>query len=195
MPRPLLGLLTLFPAALAAVAPLLLATALLTAHAAERKPTAAEALIELVNLDRTRQGLPRIALSPSLTLVAEAHVRDLERRRPSGRCNPHSWSATGNWSACCYTGDHAQAQCMWNKPREITAGRYPGLGFEILAWHSRHMTPAIALNQWRRSSLHHDLIVNQGTWTHTRWQAVGAAVSKHYAVVWFGREPDDTDVR
>lgn len=80
---------------------------------------------------------------------------------------------------------------MWNKPREITAGRYPGFGFEILAWHSRHMTPAIALNQWQRSSLHNDLIVNQGTWTNTRWQAVGAAVSKHYAVVWFGREPDN----
>ncbi len=175
----------------AKLATLLLGAMLTVGHTKEIKPTAAEALVELVNLHRTRQGLPRIVISSSLTSVAEAHVMDLERRRPSGRCNPHSWSPAGNWSACCYTRDHAQAQCMWNKPREITAGRYPGFGFEILAWHSRHMTPAIALNQWRHSSLHHDLIVNQGTWTNTRWQAVGAAVSKHYAVVWFGREPDN----
>ena len=46
-------------------------------------------------------------------------------------CNLHSWSDKGPWSACCYTPDHAQAQCMWDKPSELT--NYPGNGYEISA--------------------------------------------------------------
>ena len=49
-------------------------------------------------------------------------LADLERHPPSGQCNTHSWSANARWSACCYTRDHAQARCMWDKPREISRG-------------------------------------------------------------------------
>jgi hypothetical protein len=76
---------------------------------------------------------------------------------------------------------------MWDKPREITD--YPGHGFEIAAFASPEMTAAGAVEQWKGSSAHHALILNQDQWSD-RWGALGAAVSEHYAVLWFGNEPD-----
>jgi len=80
---------------------------------------------------RKQNGLPAIPFSKALTFVAKSHVEDLaiteSKRDPS--CNMHSWGEDPRWSACCYTNDHAQASCMWNKPKEMTS--YPGAGYEI----------------------------------------------------------------
>ena len=85
-------------------------------------------LYRLIMEYRSEKGLPVIALSKSLTKVAQIHVKDLnENYSGSTSCNMHSWSNKGNWTACCYTSDHAQAECMWNKPRELTAYRGNGL--------------------------------------------------------------------
>lgn len=146
---------------------------------------------ELINQYRTDRGLEEIPISPSLTLVAQRHVEDLERNHPdTGKCNLHSWSAEGSWTACCYTDDHAKAQCMWDKPRELTD--YVGDGYEISANYSGQMTAGTALEQWRGSPGHNNVILNQDIWADNEWRAVGGALSKHYAVVWFGEaiEPD-----
>lgn len=175
------------------------AAALLTACAGAAAQgaaaSAAEELLARLNAYRVQQGLMAVPKSPSLTQVAEAHVADLERNPPTPHCNGHSWSPSRRWKACCYTDDHAKAQCMWNKPQEITGGVYSGRGFEIWAQRSGEMTLDFALEGWKSSHAHHQVIINQGPWMAVQWQAVGAAVSQHYAVVWFGMDADPATAR
>ena len=161
------------------------------AHAQDSAPvTPAERLAALINEERAQKGLVPVPVSRSLSAVAEAHVRDLQAHPPSGACNMHSWSASGSWTPCCYTADHAQARCMWVKPAEITGGAYRGDGFEISASRTPRMTPAQALESWRGSSAHYAVIMNQGMWARFTWRAIGVGVSENYAVVWFGTEVD-----
>ena len=87
-------------------------------------------LYSLIMEYRASIGLSKIPLSKSLTTVAQAHCYDLVTNKPDlGNCNAHSWSANGKWSSCCYTPDHKQSNCMWNKPKELT--NYSDIGFEI----------------------------------------------------------------
>jgi hypothetical protein len=137
---------------------------------------------------RGSRGLPSIPLSPNLSYVAKTHVRDLQAHPPAGKCNFHSWSGDGPWTACCYTDDHARAKCMWNKPRELT--KYPGNGFEIASWSSASNSPEEALSGWKGSPLHNAVIVNSGMWARVKWKAVGVGIYGSYAVVWFGEESD-----
>lgn len=142
---------------------------------------------------RKEKGLPVIPLSPSLTFVAKSHVEDLANHSPDrGRkCNMHSWSNQGSWTACCYTSNHAQAKCMWDKPRELTS--YSGNGYEIShgsPGHPEHVVTAeSALNGWKNSSGHNNVIINKGIWT-SQWKAIGIGIYKNYAVVWFGKKID-----
>lgn len=141
---------------------------------------------DVINYYREDNGLARIPRSAEMTTVAEAHVRDLEEHDPvTARCNLHSWSAEGSWSACCYTGDHAAATCMWSKPHELTS--YDGLGYEIAS--AGAVDPNDALDLWRGSEPHNAVILNQGIWEGRAWNALGAAISAQYAVAWFGEEP------
>lgn len=159
-------------------------------EAADAPPDPTEQLTDLIFDYRAQNGLPAIPVSPSLSTVAALHVADLERNPPKGRCNAHSWSANPRWTACCYTRDHAQARCMWDKPREITRGAYIGHGFEIVCWNADGMTAEIAMDCWRRSAMHHSVILNRDSWRDTRWQALGIRMSQHYAVLWLGMEPE-----
>jgi uncharacterized protein YkwD len=147
-------------------------------------------LIALVNAYRVEQGLAAIPASPSLCAVGQAHVVDLHEQQPheKANCNLHSWSDAGSWSGCCYTSDHAKAECMWNKPRELTA--YPGDGYENAATGSGPLTPAAALALWKGSKAHNDVILNRGIWAERPWRALGAGVHEGYAVLWFGRDDD-----
>ncbi|NBC29739.1 MAG: CAP domain-containing protein [Spirochaetes bacterium] len=158
--------------------------------AATGSPTAEEErLYELIMAYRTKLGLPAIPLSPSLTTVAQVHVRDLEAHfTGGGTCNLHSWSDNGDWTPCCYTSDHARAECMWNKPRELTD--YPGSGYEISYTHSAQADAAGALRSWQGSSGHNSVIVNAGVWESHPWGAIGVGIYGRYAVVWFGEERD-----
>ena len=146
----------------------------------------AAALASLINDYRERIGLPRVPISPALTKVAQAHVRDLNVNRPvTDRCNMHSWSKRGRWSACCYDGSRS-ARCMWTKPKEIAG--YPGHGYEIAA-RSSGITPAHALELWQQSPAHHHVMINKAQWTKP-WRAMGVAIEGDYAVAWFGELAD-----
>lgn len=146
-------------------------------------------LYALIMKYRKENGLPEIPLSAALTYVAQTHVKDLADNNPdTGRCNAHSWSANGDWTPCCYTPDHAQAKCMWNKPRELTD--YKGNGYEIAYWNSDKAKAAEALASWKSSSAHHAVILNRDIWDD-RWNAIGIGVYQQYAVVWFGKELDN----
>jgi hypothetical protein len=160
------------------------------AGSAERPGTEADRLIDLIFDDRAQNGMTAIPISPSLVRVSRAHTADLERHTPKGRCNLHSWSDSGTWSPCCYTDDHRQARCMWDKPREISHGEYAGDGFEIVCFNSEGMTADAAMQCWRASARHHHLLLNRGVWRDTTWRAMGVAVSAHYAVLWLGQDTE-----
>jgi hypothetical protein len=135
---------------------------------------------------RASAGLPSIPRCRGLDIVAETHVADLQDGNPSGACNMHSWQRSPKWSGCCYTGDHAQASCMWNKPRELSG--YRGNGYEIAhgAW-GANVTPRGAVQGWLGSPGHRDVMLNAGQWGEP-WGAIGVGISGNYAVAWFGRE-------
>ena len=122
--------------------------------------------------------------------MAQTHVIDLAEEGPHtvGNCNLHSWSDAGTWSPCCYTPDHAEAQCMWDKPKEITV--YPGNGYENSAGGGNNITPAGAVDLWKNSAAHNDVMLNQGIWANYQWGAIGAGLKDGYANVWFGVEAD-----
>lgn len=133
--------------------------------------------------------LPVIPISASLTFVAQSHVWDLNTNKPDkGNCNLHSWSNKGKWKACCYTSDHKQAQCMWNKPSELSS--YPGYGYEISTWSSGQVTAASAIESWKSSPGHNGVMANIGMWKSMQWKSIGIGLIDHYAVVWFGTDAD-----
>ncbi|WP_026999245.1 CAP domain-containing protein [Eisenibacter elegans] len=147
-------------------------------------------LYRLVMEYRKSKGLPAIPLSKSMTFVAQTHAHDLAENPPNSAagCNMHSWSDKGNWKPCCYTDDHAQAACMWEKPRELT--KYPGYGFEVSYWSGGKANAAGALAAWKGSSGHNQVIINEGIWAKYNWQAIGIGIVGQYAVMWFGKEED-----
>ena len=154
--------------------------------------------MELYNLImgyRKERNLPTIPISVKLTLVAQAHTRDLNDHfnlQFSEVCNLHSWSSKGPWSYCCYTNDHRQKKCMWNKPKEIAG--YLASGYEIVSYKSSGSTAKHSFIGWKLSEGHNPLLINEGEWAKLKWRAIGISINRYYSSVWFG-ERGDTDHR
>ncbi|SRR5690554_1464912 len=141
---------------------------------------------------RKSKGLKPIPLSARLSEVAQLHALDLVENydfAPDNRCNPHSWSDKGKWSPCCYTNDHKQAQCMWDKPHEING--YASPGYEIAYYSSKGATAEEGLAGWKLSPSHNPLIINSGMWKKVEWKAIGIGIYREYGIVWFGETADD----
>jgi hypothetical protein len=150
-------------------------------------------LYDLIMSYRKSKHLAPIPFSSKLTRVAQAHVHDLEKNfeyQPSNECNPHSWSAKGDWTPCCYTADHKQAKCMWQKPKEISD--YPGNGYEIAYYSSAGANADEGLDGWQKSPGHNPLLINSGMWSKVKWKAIGVGMYGQYGVVWFGEEEDES---
>ena len=149
-------------------------------------------LYDLIMAYRRSKKLPVIPLSAKLTMVAQAHTRDLTSNfvddTPEG-CNTHSWSDKGSWTPCCYTPDHKQAACMWNKPREIAG--YQSNGFEIAYWSSAGANAVEALDGWKSSPGHHAVIINDDIWKSVQWKAEGISVYAINCMVLCGKLADD----
>ncbi|MTI21156.1 CAP domain-containing protein [Fulvivirga sp. RKSG066] len=149
-------------------------------------------LYELINDYRKQKRLTAIPYSAKLSLVAQMHAKDLADNYdfdPNNKCNPHSWSKKGKWSSCCYTNDHKEAQCMWDKPKEIAGYQSPG--YEIAYYSSAGASASEGLDGWKRSPSHNPLLINTDMWKKVKWQGVGVGIYKEYAVVWFGQLNDD----
>jgi uncharacterized protein YkwD len=145
---------------------------------------------------RKSKKLPPIPFSAKLSKVAQAHVRDLEENYEfdsESECNPHSWSDKGAWTSCCYTADHKQKECMWNKPKEIAG--YTGNGYEIAYFSSAGANATEGLDGWKKSQGHNPLLINSGIWSKVKWQAVGIGIYGKYGVVWFGEEADESKMK
>jgi uncharacterized protein YkwD len=152
-------------------------------------------LYDLMMAYRKKNKLPPIPLSPKLTLVAQMHARDLAENfdfQNVSTCNPHSWSNKGQWTSCCYTNDHKEAKCMWDKPKEIAG--YESAGYEIAYFSSRGATAEEGLAGWQKSTSHNPVILNEGIWAKATWNAIGIGFYKEYGVVWFGEQADETPV-
>ncbi|NER38255.1 MAG: CAP domain-containing protein [Oscillatoria sp. SIO1A7] len=140
-------------------------------------------LHQLVNQYRARYGLPSIPLSPSLSLVANRHVRDLEE---------NIRELTHGWSDCPYDGNNRSTwPCMWEAPQRLGTS-YPGRGYENAhgGTGGYRASAESALESWQGSSAHNAVILNQGMWQNRQWNALGIGIYKGYAVLWFGEEPD-----
>lgn len=146
-------------------------------------------LYDIINAYRKTKKLKAVPISSSLTQVAKLHAIDLmENYKRNDKCNPHSWSDKGSWTSCCYTNDHKQAACMWDKPKEIAG--YESPGYEIVYWHSAAAEAEGALKGWQQSKSHNPIVINDGMWDQVEWKAIGVAIYEQYAVVWFGEMVD-----
>ena len=153
-------------------------------------------LYVLINDYRKSKKLGPIPYSAKLSKVAQTHVRDLMANydyENRGDCNPHSWSAKGKWTSCCYTADHKQAQCMWDKPKEIAD--YDGAGYEIAYWSSDDADAVEGLEGWKKSAGHNPLLINSDSWSKLEWKGIGIGIYESYAVVWFGETEDKSKIR
>jgi uncharacterized protein YkwD len=149
-------------------------------------------LYDLMMAYRKTKGLDAIPLSARLTQVAHVHAKDLAENHDltQDRCNLHSWSKKGKWTSCCYTADHKQAACMWNKPHEIAG--YESNGYEISYYFSAGADAESGLEGWKQSTGHNQMIINDGIWKKIKWNAIGIGFYKEYGVVWFGDLKDET---
>ena len=148
-------------------------------------------LYDLIMDYRKSRGLPPISISAKLTKVAQVHARDLADNYefdPQNKCNPHSWSRKGEWSSCCYTSDHKQAKCMWDKPAEIAG--YTSPGYEIAYYSSAGANAIEGLEGWKKSAAHNPLLINDGIWKKATWRGIGVGIYKQYGIVWFGELED-----
>ncbi|MBT8194952.1 MAG: CAP domain-containing protein [Bacteroidia bacterium] len=159
-------------------------------------------LYDLLMEYRKKRKLPPIPLSRSLTYVAKIHAMDLHYNRPfrTKKCNMHSWSKSDAWTSCCYTSDHRRAKYMWNKPDELT--EYTSEGYEIAYGYGNRndylehglITAENALGGWKSSQGHNYMMINRGEWKKLEWNAIGIAIYKDFALVWFGVEIDEAEV-
>ena len=147
-------------------------------------------LYDLIMKYRKSKGLPSIPFSAKLTLIAQAHARDLAENYiiNKNECNPHSWSDKGKWTACCYTSDHKYMGCMQDKPKEIA--QYNSPGYEIVYYSSRGATAEEGLAGWKKSPAHNPVIINQDVWKQAKWKAIGIGLYKEWGAVWFGQAED-----
>lgn len=164
-------------------------------------PTGADGkrLAELINAYRAANGKPAHPLSRTMMATASTHVSDLVHypETDSGVCTPHSWSNHGGllFTGCCYTVDHAQAACMWEKPRQISAGlgmiQYTGNGYEIALRGYEGNTPEDVVQAFANSAPHRAVMLSTGGWEFLdAHPAMGAAMLGKYSVVWFGDATD-----
>ncbi len=146
-------------------------------------------LYNQINDYRKALNLPKVPLSKSLSYVAQQHITDLLKNKPdTNACSFHSWSDKGKWAACCYKGGVKNKKCMQEKPRELTD--YPGNGYEIVYWENKDATADNAFDQWRTVTASRSLITNFKEWEDFSWKAMGVAIEKNFAIVWFGEEVD-----
>jgi hypothetical protein len=147
-------------------------------------------MIDLVNEYRAQNGKPPVPTGYWLTATAMLHTID---RRDNGFPNTygctsgHSWSGASSLFSgpCCYSG--ANWQCMGMKPSEISSGRYTGIGYED--WVQAGSVEQ-ALNAWKGSPSHNDVILNLNGWAGSPWGAIGAGYCGGFYGLWFSTTPD-----
>ncbi|MFT3745263.1 MAG: hypothetical protein QM785_13330 [Pyrinomonadaceae bacterium] len=135
-------------------------------------------LFDLINRYRSENGRPALKFSPTLTMVGNRRMLDL---------NQNMHATTHSWSNCPYDiNDEKTWPCQTDSPRRLNSG-YLGEGYETLyRTTDAKVDIAAALGAWKKSSLHNSIILNQGMFESMPWEEMGVAISGSYASVWFG---------
>jgi len=147
----------------------------------EVSPTEKE-LFRIINEYRAQNKLPPIALSEPLSFVANRHILDLTMNVKY---------LTHGWSNCPYDIKSEKTwDCVFESPKRLKTN-YTGQGFENLYRNlNGNATPVLALEAWKKSPMHNNLILNLDIWKDTKYDALGVAVSGNYAAIWFGSRSD-----
>lgn len=149
-------------------------------------------LYEMVMEYRRENNLKSIPISISLTYVAQKHCDNLSSLNMdySTLCSLHSWVSTEENNGCCYPESD---ECMISKPSELTNYSYDG--YEIAtsyeAVFSHPMPSEIALESWKNSKDHNNVILNLENWSSFKWNAIGIGNRNGIACIWFGTEVDE----
>lgn len=145
-------------------------------NAAERE------LHRIINEYRAQNKLAAVALSEPLSNVANRHILDLTLNVKY---------LTHGWSNCPYDIKRAETwNCLFESPQRLKSA-YTGQGFENLYRNlNGAATPALALEAWKKSQMHNNLILNLDVWKDTRYDAFGVAIEGNYAAIWFGSKGD-----
>ena len=166
-------------------------------------------LYHLIMDYRAEMGLPPIPLSGALTATAGRHAADtyynmmlegLEYgQQPDGSWG---WPSGGNlhsWSDAPYFADHSDPEVMWFAPERLGLD-YPSAAYEISA--AGYASGAAALEGWKNSPGHNNVIINQSIWQSFSWEAIGVGMllnpegepgltfQGNIFHVWFGADPD-----
>jgi len=139
-------------------------------------------LFRIINEYRAQNNLPPVALSEPLSFVANRHILDL---------TINVKYLTHGWSNCPYDIKNEKTwDCVFESPKRLKTN-YQGQGFENLYRNlNGNASPQLALEAWKKSPMHNNLILNLDIWKNTKYDAFGVAVSGNYAAVWFGSRGD-----
>lgn len=135
-------------------------------------------LLELINSYRAANKKPEVAISASLSMVANRRMLDLKQNLRT---------LTHSWSNCPYDFKNEKTwPCVTGAPVRLKSG-YDGKGYETLYRTSKgNVKPELALDAWKKSQLHISIILNLDMFGDLAWNEVGLAISGEYASVWFG---------
>lgn len=146
-------------------------------------------LAGLINAFRKENKKSTLPLSKALTIVAKAHVTDLQENRPdTSICLTGSWSDNADWTPCCYNKYVLNEECMWGKPKELTD--YPYRGYELSYFEEGIIQVDSLFNIWMTSEETKDMLLTQGNFSPKKWETMGLAVGENYACIWFGQRTD-----
>jgi len=146
-------------------------------------------LARQINRYRKDSRLPEIPLSKSLTVVAKTHIDDLQTHRPDTNiCTAASWSEHGKWTPCCFNPYVLKYDCMWDKPKELTA--YPYRGYELVYYDENIIQPDSLFAIFQSSSETMDMFLTKNMFHDKKWAAMGLAIGENYVSIWFGQRND-----
>ncbi|NKC30654.1 CAP domain-containing protein [Falsiroseomonas selenitidurans] len=154
------------------------------------------ALYRLLMAHRAAHGLPPVPLSRALSITAARHAVDTVENLGGFHVGEPGESRAHAWSYMPYDGRNpATWPGMWEAPGRLGTGYLPAayeISTGITGPGNPPMTPAIAMQSWRASPAHEDVILNRGQWSPARlhWRAVGIGLYRGVAHVWWGAEPD-----
>lgn len=151
--------------------------------AGDEQSAAEKELFRIINEYRASNGLSEVTWSDSLAVVANRRLLDLTRNIKS---------LTHSWSNCPYNIDDEKTwPCVTDSPRRFKTG-YEGDGHEnVFLRIGAAATPADALDAWKKSPMHNNLILNLENWKDVEFEGLGVAISGQYAAIWFGSAPDE----
>lgn len=149
---------------------------------------------------RGEQGLSSIPLSKALTTTAGRHVVDTRENIWGENVSLPDGANLHSWSDAYYYADGSAPEAMWEAPQRLETG-YETAGYEITG--AGYADSAAALEGWKDSDAHNDILTNQDSWADVEYNAIGIGLDTSsgpgvYAGrifhVWFGTSTDDTGV-